>query len=404
MLPGIWRLDGHDPALPAGDLEPLRQIIGKASVVGLGEAVHTSGGFYQMKDRVFRFLVEGMGFRAFAIESPWTNADRVSAYVQSCEGSPEEALKGLFGVWQSTEVRDLVQWMCEWNRAHPKPKDRLQFYGFDIQQGENDRPALIAFLERTGVAADSPWIAAIEACTGQFTRSSPPVSEASYAQCTAGLEQIDTYFQSNAKPLAQRTSKRDLEIARLNLAGLRAWEEQTFYLNRNPARSSDARDEAMAHAFGVLRSLRAPKAKTVVWAHNYHLAKGENDGGHPMGLFLAREPGPLLRQLRADRLRHFHRLDRPRVRPRAAAPPQRLGRAAAPRPRRAGSRRGPRVPGSLRALPSSRRVLPRRHPDRPAAALQRHPLPGGLPQDDAARLALLPVNRLPECPPGGDVL
>ena len=291
VLPGIWRLDGYDPALPAGDLEPLRQIIGKASVVGLGEAVHTSGGFYRLKDRVFRFLVAEMGFRAFAIESPWTNADRVSAYVQSCEGSPEEALKGLFGIWQSTEMRDLVQWMCEWNRAHPKPKDRLQFYGFDIQQGENDRSALTAFLERTGVAADSPWIAAIGACVGPFSRLSPPVSEASYAQCTAGLEQIASHFQRNAKPLAQRTSKRDFEIAKLNLAGLRAWEEQTFYLNRNPARSGDARDEAMAHAFDVLRSLRAPKAKTVVWAHNDHLAKGENGGGRPMGIFLARSLG-----------------------------------------------------------------------------------------------------------------
>ena len=47
----------------------------------------------------------------------------------------------------------------------------------------------------------------------------------------------------------------------------------------------------MAYAFGVLRSLRAPKAKTVIWAHNYHLAKGENDGGRPMGIFLARDLG-----------------------------------------------------------------------------------------------------------------
>ena len=261
-------------------------------VVALGEAVHTSGGFYRIKDRVFRFLVAEMGFRAFAIESPWTSADRVSAYVQSCAGSPEEALEGLFGIWQSTEVRDLVQWMCEWNRAHPKPKDRLQFYGFDIQQRGNGRSALTAFLERTGVAADSPWIAAIGACVGQFSRLSPPFSEASYAQCTAGLAEIDSHFQRNAKPLAQRTSKRDFEIARLNLAGLRAWEEQTFYLNRNPVRSSDARDEAMAYAFGVLRSLRAPKAKMVVWAHNDHLAKVvHRRRAVPMGIFLARSLG-----------------------------------------------------------------------------------------------------------------
>jgi erythromycin esterase-like protein len=68
------------PARSADDgLEPLKGIIGKASVVGLGESIHTSGGFYRMKHRVFRFLVEKMGFRAFAIESPWIAADQVAA-------------------------------------------------------------------------------------------------------------------------------------------------------------------------------------------------------------------------------------------------------------------------------------------------------------------------------------
>ena len=204
MLPGIWRLDGDDPALPAGDLEPLRQIIGKASVVGLGEAIHTSGGFYRMKDRVFRFLVEEMGFRAFAMESPWTDADRVSAYVQSCEGSPEEAMKGLFGVWRSAEARDLVQWMCEWNRAHPKPKDRLQFFGFDIQQGEHDRPALIEFLKRTGTTPSSPLIAAIRICAGAYSRLNPPLSEASYAQCREGTWSRSTAI-SRAMPSRSRS-------------------------------------------------------------------------------------------------------------------------------------------------------------------------------------------------------
>lgn len=288
VLPGIWRLDGYDPALPAGDLEPLRGIVGKATTVGLGESVHTSGGFYEMKDRTIRYLVQRLGFRAVAIESPWIDADRVAAYVQTCEGTPEDALKGLFGVWQSAEVRDLVQWMCEWNRSHRKPQDKLSFFGFDIQQPQNDRPALTAFLVRTDVPADSPWITALAACSGQGVIDT---SDASYAQCTQGLQQIDAYFQQNADTIVQQTSQKDFEIAKLNLTGLRAWEDESYYYTRNNVLSLNARDQAMAYAFGVLRGLRVPKAKTVVWAHNFHLSKGKISGAQPMGSYLAQSLG-----------------------------------------------------------------------------------------------------------------
>ncbi len=285
VVPGIWRLDGYDPALPAGDMEPLRGIVGKATVVGLGESIHTSGGFYEMKDRAIRFLVETMGFRVLAIESPWIEADRVDAYVQTCEGTPEDALKGIFPVWQSAETRDLVQWMCEWNHSHPNPKDRLSVFGFDIQQPQNDRPALTAFLRRTGVPADSPWTAALFSCA---PLSVTTTSDASYARCTGGLQQIDAYFQQNAAAIVRQTSSQDFEIAKLNLTGLRAWEDEIYYYEQDLAKAHDARDQGMAYAFGVLRGLRFPKARTIVWAHNFHLARGTIAETQPMGSYLAR--------------------------------------------------------------------------------------------------------------------
>ena len=290
VLPGIWRLYGNDPLLTTDDdLEPLRPILGKASFVALGESIHTSGGYYRMKHRVFRFLVEKMGFHAFAIESPWTDADRVADYVQTCAGSPEEALRGLFGVWQSTETRDLVQWMCEWNRSHPKPKERLYFFGFDVQQPDQDGPALIAYLERTGTAGDDPWIAGVQACDGVAGLSDPGrVPAESYAQCTQALGEIDDHFRKNARTLQRQTSKTDFEVAKLRLVGLRAWEDESFYFNSNGIRSYSARDEGMAYALRTLRALRFPKVKVVVWAHNSHIARGILPAGErPMGSHLA---------------------------------------------------------------------------------------------------------------------
>ncbi|HKV10099.1 MAG TPA: erythromycin esterase family protein [Thermoanaerobaculia bacterium] len=293
VQPGVWQLPhGNDPTRPLDDLEPLRALIGKASVVGLGETIHTSGGYYRMKHRVFRFLVEKMGFRVFAFESPWENAEKVARYVASCSGSAGDAVsQGLFGVWASEEVRDLAQWMCDWNRTHPKPKDRLYFFGFDIQQPETDGPALIAFLARIGIPGNDPAADGIRQCEGVERDWYPqPIPEEVHTRCMDALAWIETHFARNAKAIVRQTSKADFEWAKVRLVGLRGWEYQMWYPD---SRSYTGRDEAMAYAFQVIRKLRHPRAKIAVWAHNSHVSHAPHplNGGIPMGMFLTRALG-----------------------------------------------------------------------------------------------------------------
>jgi hypothetical protein len=101
---GAWPLSGDDPNLGSkADLEPLRALIGDATVAGFGESYHTSGGFYRMKHRIFRFLVQEMGFRAFAMETNWQGAERAAAYVQGGSETVENAIKDhiVFGTARS---------------------------------------------------------------------------------------------------------------------------------------------------------------------------------------------------------------------------------------------------------------------------------------------------------------
>ena len=276
VLPGIYRLHGSAPGLPQNDLEPLRQIIGNARIVSLGESIHTSGGYYEMKHRVFRFLVEKMGFRAFAFESPWPNADRVGQYVATCGEPPEEALRGLFGVWQSAETRDLIQWMCDWNRTHRKKQDKLFFFGFDVQQSAQDAAALVAFLERLGVGSGDPRVTDIQACDGVSapTAYGTRVPDASNEQCLRGLAAAEELIDQEADQHTARISPQDLEYARLRVVGVRSRQGQVYYWGLGDVvGSSESRDSGMAYAFGVLRRLRYGDVKTVVWAHNYHIAK-----------------------------------------------------------------------------------------------------------------------------------
>ena len=285
VLPGIWALDGIDPQLPLSDLEPLRQIVGPATVVGLGESIHTSGGFYLAKHRLFRYLVEKLGFRAFAMEVNWDGAAAMSAYVANCQGAPEDAMGGFFGVWQSTEVRDLMGWMCEWNTAHPR--DRITFFGFDIQQPGNDAPALAALLAGLGIGADDPRITGLLRCSGAATEwDGKAAPEADFAACIAALDGVDALFADRGvvRTLKRQLGKTGFTYAQLRSAGLRAWELEIGIYFADDSASNAARDRAMASTFLTLKALRAPRARTAIWAHNFHVAKAspafENMGSH----------------------------------------------------------------------------------------------------------------------------
>jgi len=294
IQPGIWRLDGITPGLPSSDLEPLRKKIGKATVVALGESMHTSGGYYVAKHRVFRDLVERAGFRAIGFESPWSAAEALSAYVKTCKGSPEEALQGIDSVWQSAEMVELVQWMCDWNRTHKKAKDRLDLFGFDIRQPEADGPALIAFLARIGVTGDDPLAAGVQRCNGVSGPRAPhgQVQAGDHAACMEALDAIAQRFSSDSKNIVKKTSKADFDWAKVRLVSLRSWQGFSFYMGSDFKRADEERDAGMAYVLRAMQSLRLPKkTRLVTWAHNFHVSKApmEDPNGlaSTMGTYLA---------------------------------------------------------------------------------------------------------------------
>jgi erythromycin esterase len=294
ILPGVYRLDGSDPNLPTADLQPLKQILGNTPIVALGESVHTSGGYYEMKHRLLRFLVQEMGFRVFAIESPWPGADQAAAYVETCEGSAADAIRGLFGVWQSAETRDMVEWMCDWNRDHSKAKDRVHFYGFDVQQPNYDGPALLAFLARLGIGDDDPIADGIRQCDSVTTPLTVKfVPEDKHQQCLTALDAVAGLFTRDERSIVGRTSRWDFEWAKISLVGVRAWEGQMYYYQgsgRDHKLSYSERDSGMAYVLQTIRKLRYPNQKTVVWAHNGHIGKNT-----PYS-FYARNMGSYLRE------------------------------------------------------------------------------------------------------------
>lgn len=115
------------------DLAGLDSIVGDARVVSLGEPTHGTREAFQMKHRLFEYLVEKKGFNIFSIEANMPESYALNEYVIDGKGDPKKLIAGMyFWTWRTQEVLMMVEWMRAWNKAHPD-KAPITFTGFDMQ-------------------------------------------------------------------------------------------------------------------------------------------------------------------------------------------------------------------------------------------------------------------------------
>jgi erythromycin esterase len=266
---GISALAGDDPSLPDDDLAPLGALIGDRATVGVGESIHTSGGFQLARARVIQYLVAKKGFRLIAIEWQRVSGDTVEAYLQSGTGSAPKAAQQL-SVWSSSEVMKLLEWLRAWNMAHAG--DAVHFMGFDVQQPSDDEKQLGAFFTAAAAHDATTLSAPLAKCDdGMSDTSSSVMYVGDYAACSGGLDAIDAYLTKNASALTAASSQSQFQNAQLAAKSLRAWQDEIYYYSTNVPKSYQARDDAMAAVYLAEKSQRFPGVKTIVWAHNYHL-------------------------------------------------------------------------------------------------------------------------------------
>jgi erythromycin esterase-like protein len=119
---------------------------------GLGEPTHGVEAFLDVRNEVFRHLVEHEGYRSIALESDCLAALVADAYVTGGDGTLDDAMSRGFShdFGAAAGNRDLLRWMRAHNAQRP-PQDRLRFYGCD------------APVEIVGPAAPRPALTAVHA-------------------------------------------------------------------------------------------------------------------------------------------------------------------------------------------------------------------------------------------------
>lgn len=137
---GLRTLDPDDEDF--SDLEPLREIVGDARVVAIGESTHRIHEFYQLRHRVTRFLVRELGFTGMVMESGFPEGLAVNDWVRGGPGDLDTLLHD--GITYRFGRCDEMRGQLEWLRSRD---GQVRFYGMDVpgSSGSNE-PAVQACL------------------------------------------------------------------------------------------------------------------------------------------------------------------------------------------------------------------------------------------------------------------
>ncbi|MFI0480287.1 erythromycin esterase family protein [Actinomadura sp. 9N215] len=126
-------MDIKDTALPldaAGLSTFLRSLAARPLLLGLGEARHFVDELGELRNEMFRRLVEHEGYRSFAVESDCLMGLVVDDYIATGAGALDDVMERGFshGFGAVPANRELVRWMRAYNEEHG---EKLRFFGFD---------------------------------------------------------------------------------------------------------------------------------------------------------------------------------------------------------------------------------------------------------------------------------
>ena len=269
------RLDTVEPGAGSADLEGLREIVGDARIVLLGEPTHGNREVYQLKHRIVAFLVQEMGFDVFVLETPLPESFDVDAYISGGVGDPERALAATHvWPWDTEEVAEMLAWMRRHNATSTRP---LAFYGFDMQSVERAAAGTLAYLTRVDPAAAEAARAAFGHLAISFSDPEAggyrPVVDRDYdATVQRAVADVLARFDDHQAAWVTATSADAWSVARQHAQVLQQWVEA----NRDEGRRYGAvRDSSMAENVRWIREREGPDAKVIVWAHNVHVSNSQ---------------------------------------------------------------------------------------------------------------------------------
>lgn len=258
------------------------------SIVALGEATHGTAEFFEAKHRIYKYLVENLGFRVFAIEADYGESIFFNDAIQQGKTDTIEYLMNTrmgFWTWKTEEVKDMLEWMCNYNKDKGD-NDKVHYVGIDCQTNRYDPALFEMFLDR----ADAPFndnARVVMDDIRTYNQSNYNMGESSFGYLLDKLETIVDSLDYYQSELETATSEWEFSLYRQMVVKMRQTTEVRYHSKKGT--EINYRDKYMAEnaawAFNTYNY-----GKVVVWAHNGHIANnGEYWQGASMGNHLSEQ-------------------------------------------------------------------------------------------------------------------
>ena len=262
--------------------------IGDKPIVGLGEATHGTSEFFDAKHRIFKYLVENHNFKIFAIEADFGESLLINNAVQRGAKSEIEQLmkdKMHFWTWRTTEVKNLLEWMCDYN-LNKTEEEKLQYMGVDCQLNTYHPYMLKDYL----LSTEAPFLSSAEQILNE-AETANQIRFESYTTETFStyLKELDALHDSiitHSVKLINASSEKEYEL-HLRILEVIIQVSKVQFADLQKDLSENYRDQYMAENTIWLNEYFNGE-KMVLWAHNGHISYNLFFGsGGSMGLRLA---------------------------------------------------------------------------------------------------------------------
>jgi len=261
------------------DLNPLKQIVGKAEVVCLGESRHDIHEQFQLKHRFIKYLVEEMGFTAFILEASLPYSNKINEYVLYGKGNINEIMADMPGwfLWDTREMTNIFNWLRDFNKNNKK---QVKFYGIDIVAPNNALEQIFEYLKNVDKQLFEKNQNAYYA-RNLINDNNWPMTLQQYSALPAEQKQIlstnynelyNQIKQNKNRYIAKSSNKEYDWILRLAYC---AKEANKMFSAEKRIDIGLIRDNAMAqNALWIIKEV-LENEKVIIWAHNVHITKGE---------------------------------------------------------------------------------------------------------------------------------
>ncbi len=223
-------------------------MIGDAKIVGLSEGQHAAAEPLIFRNRLFKHLVEQLGFKAIAIESGIVESRVLNDYVTQGKGDFDAVLRQGFSYGFDTfrQNGELIRWMREYNARLPPDAVKVQIFGLDVPGSPGNLDAMrgpdTALLIRTGIpphgrpsgrgANAAPGLKRSSLCS-RTPMATVTLKEPERDALTAAIADLVSLMERQRFAYIEKSSKDDFDWAERAAIGAR---QTDTWFRRMPAR------------------------------------------------------------------------------------------------------------------------------------------------------------------------